>query len=59
MEGKKYFEIIIFESYAANAAVAMNNACWHSLSILQIIYRSLEMPTECQEQGVTYCSSHR
>jgi len=41
MEGKKYFEIIVFESYAANAAVAMNNACWHSLSILQIIYRAL------------------
>lgn len=37
---EKHLEITSFENYATNAAVAMNNVCWHSLNILQIIYRS-------------------
>lgn len=37
---EKRFEITSFENYATNAAVVMNNVCWHSLNILQIIYRS-------------------
>lgn len=37
---KKHSEIASFKNYVTNAAAAMNNACWHSLNILQIIYRS-------------------
>lgn len=37
---EKHLEIASSENYVTNAALVRNNACWHSLNMLQIIYRS-------------------
>lgn len=37
---EKHLEIASLENYVTNAALVRNNACWHSLNTLQIIYRS-------------------
>lgn len=40
MQKEKRLEIASLEKYVTNAALVRNNVCWHSLNILQIIYRS-------------------